>query len=259
MLSFLIMFVSLFLWAYSLPLLVFLFFVGVPIVVPLFLIGLLISSSLKLVYTKPIKTSRIRTFFNKLNYRFWFHDIDKVEIPNDNMLICSHPHNVFCLSILLSVHFTPGSTTLFVVAPLVFHIPFLGVLAAHLGCIPASKDSILEGLKTSSVILVPGGVPEIITLERDEMYTSRYGMFKIDAPILPVVSLTKHYYLPPIPFYDLRMFIAKKYHVPVVFPWVFGYYGTWLPKRLPIRMKVLKVKKRNRLQYFQEIKNAMYR
>ena len=259
MLSFLLLFVSLFIWAYSIPLILFLLCFGVPVVLPMFLIGGILTYCLQLIYRKPITKSWVRTVFNRLDYSFWFYEIDKVCVPNDrNYLICSHPHNIFCLGILLSVHFTPKSRTLIAVAPLVFHIPLLGFLAAHLGCIPSSKTSIMEALKVSSVIIVPGGVPEILTFERNEIFTDRYGMFKLNAPILPVVTLTKHYYLLPAPLFELRMFIAKRYKIPIVFPWVFGYYGTWLPKRLPIRMKVLDVKERSRIEYFQEIKNSMY-
>lgn len=259
MLSFLLMFVSLFVWAYSIPILLLLILFGAPVVLPSFLVGVLATSWLQLVYKEPIITSSIRTFFNNLDYTFWFHSIDRVKIPTtEHHLICSHPHNIFSLGILLSVHFTPNSKTVIAVAPVVFHIPFLGFFAAHLGCIPSSKESIMSALKTTSVILIPGGVPEIVCYEQDILFTERYGMFKLGSPILPVVTTSRHYYVPCAPLYDLRLFIARRYNIPIVFPWIFGYYGTWLPKRIPIRVKVLAVEERTRKDYFQEIKDAMY-
>lgn len=259
MLSILLMFISLFVWAYSIPIILFLVLFGVPIALPMFIFMLCVSNGLQLMYTNPIPSSKLRTFLNNVDFSPWFHNIDKVEVPEKTHLICSHPHNVFCLGALLSVHFQPNSKTLIAVAPLIFHIPFLGWVAAQAGCIPSSKQSITHALdERMSVILVPGGVPEVVCYEKKELYTSRYGFLKFDAPILPVVTLSRHYHVPESPLYDLRMFVAKRYGIPIIFPWVFGWNYTWLPKREALRVKVLEVKDRSHEEYFKSIKEAIY-
>lgn len=260
MLSILLMFTSLFIWAYSIPILIILILFGAPLAAPLFAFAFFISSSLQLIYKKPIQHSWLRSFLNNIDLTGWFGKIDRVDLPEKAHLICSHPHNIFCLGALLCIHFQPKSKTLIAVAPLIFHIPLLGWIAAQCGCIPSSKQSITNALDARmSVILVVGGVPEVVTYERDEIYTNRHKFLQFDAPILPVITTSKHYYVPKAPFYDLRMFIAENYRVPIIFPWVFGWMGTWLPDRKPITVKVLEVKK-NRVheEYFNEIKETIY-
>ena len=260
MLSILLMFTSLFVWAYSIPLICIFVALGFPIALPIFATVLFISTSLQLLYEKPITTSRVRTLLNNLDFVQWFGQIDRVPIPEKAHLITSHPHNVFCLGALLCIHFQPKSKTLIAVAPLIFHIPLLGWVAAQVGCIPSSKQSITEALdQRMSVILVPGGVLEVISYERGEIYTNRYGFLKFDAPILPVVTTSKHYHVPEAPLYDLRMLLAKRYSVPIIFPWVFGWKGTWLPRREPLKVKVLKVEDRTHERYFKEIKESIYK
>ncbi len=259
MLSILLMFSSLFVWAYSIPLIFLFILFGFPIAMPLFATALFISTSLQLLYEKPIATSKIRTYLNNLDFSNWFGKIDRVELPEKAHLITSHPHNIFCLGALLSVHFQPNSQTLIAVAPLLFHIPLLGWVAAQVGCIPSSKQSITNALNDRmSVILVVGGVPEVVSYERNEIYTDRHQFLKFDAPILPVVTTSTHYYVPRAPLYDLRMFIAKQYRIPIIYPWIFGWMGTWLPERKPVRVKVLEVKDRTHEEYFKEIKETIY-
>jgi hypothetical protein len=253
------MFTSLFVWAYSIPIVFIMLIFGAPIAIPLFACALFISTSLQLIYKEPISVSIIRTIMNNINLSYWFGKIDHVELPEKAHLICSHPHNVFCLGALLSVHFQPKSKTLIAVAPLIFHIPLLGWIAAQCGCIPSSKQSITNALDSRlSVILVVGGVPEVVSYERNELYTNRHQFLKFDYPILPVVTTSKHYYVPQAPLYDLRMFVAENYSVPIIFPWVFGWRNTWLPERKPVTVKVLEVKKRTEEEYFKEIKETIY-
>lgn len=259
MLSILLMFVSLFIWAYSIPLIFILMVIGLPIAFPIFFTAVFISSSLQLFYKNPICVSKLRTFVNHLDFTYWFGSIDRVKVPEEAHLIASHPHNIFCLGALLCVHFQPRSKTLIAVAPLIFHIPLLGWVAAQLGCIPANRDSISNALSANmSVILVPGGVPEVVSYEKDKIYTNRHGFLSFDAPVLPVVTTSKHYYVPEAPLYDLRMFIAQQYSVPIIFPWIFGWKNTWLPKREALTVKVLEVKDRTQKSYFEEIKNTIY-
>ena len=253
------MFTSLFVWAYSIPILILLICFGAPIAIPIFSTALFISTSLQLIYKKPIVTSAIREYMNEIDLTDWFGNIDRVPLPEKAHLICSHPHNVFCLGALLSIHFQPNSKTLIAVAPLIFHIPIVGWIAAQVGCIPSSKQSITHALDARmSVILVVGGVPEVVSYERNEIYTDRHQFLKFDAPILPVVTTSKHYVVPRAPLYDLRLFIAKRYSVPIIYPWVFGWMCTWLPDRKPVTVKVLEVKERTHEEYFKEIKEHIY-
>ena len=97
MLSILLMFSSLFVWAYSIPLICLFVLFGFPIAMPLFATALFISTSLQLLYEKPIPTSKIRTYLNNLDFSNWFGKIDRVELPEKTHLITSHPHNIFCL------------------------------------------------------------------------------------------------------------------------------------------------------------------
>jgi len=248
----------LFLWAYSIPLLLVLVAMGSPFALLFLAMGAGLS---KLRDDQPICTSRLRTWFNHIPWHQWFDEASTVTIPGDrHYLIASHPHQLFCLGALICVHFRPKSRTLFAVAPLIFHVPFIGWLAAHLGCVPADKGSLQAALKVSSVLLVPGGVPEVVMFERGEMYTERYGMFRLGVPILPLVTTSQHYYVPKAPLYRLRLLIAKTFRVPIIFPWVFGWYGTWLPKRHALVVKQLEVSENvQREEYYKKIENAMYK
>lgn len=200
----------------------------------------MVSYFLNIWYKTPVITSSLRTFFNSLPFDLWFESVSEVNIPTDrHYLICSHPHGIFCLGPLLTVHFKRESKTLFAVAPIVFKIPLIGWICGELGCIPCDKDSIKRGLKISSVILVPGGVPEIVMHERNELYTRRWGMFTFKVPIIPLITLSRHYYLPKSPLYELRLFIARKFNIPVTFPYLFGWKNTWLPMRNRLEVKML--------------------
>ena len=117
-------------------------------------------------------------------------------------------------------------------------IPVVGTVAVMLGCIPATKKSILNALKKHSVILVPGGVPELVT---GELYTRRFGFLKLGVPILPVVCKSEFYTVLDIGFKDIRIHIAKEYGIPIMFPWIFGWYNTWIPRRVPIKLSVLDI------------------
>eukprot|EP00942_MAST-04A_sp_MAST-4A-sp1_P014779 g14779.t1 len=202
----------------------------------------LISHVLNILYSAPVKESSFRSFFNKIPFTLWFDSVSDVKIPTDKKyLVCSHPHGILCLGPLITVHFKPNSSTLFAVAPIVFKIPVVGWICGELGCIPCTKESIAEGLKISSVILVPGGVPEIVMFERGEIFTKRRGMFTFGVPIIPLVTSSKHYFLPQSPLYELRVFVARKLGIPITFPYIFGWYNSWLPKRNKLEVKMLDV------------------
>lgn len=218
-------------------------------------------SVMYLLKDELVADGTIRRIVNNIPYHLWFGKIDTMEILSTPHLICSHPHGVLCTGILFSVHFRPGSTTLFAVSKWLFTIPLIGWLAHRLGCIPATYEHIETALKTNSVILVPGGVPELIT---GKPYTKRYGFLKIakraNVIIKPVTTRQSYFNLIPCPFEKVRMYIAIKYGFPIMFP-VLGWYGSWLPKRNPIDMvfhngfKVNDLSlEENRVRYYTEMR-----
>ena len=229
--------VCIFLWLYLLPILL----IGTIICIPIFIVitPILMTISLSVMYLlkdELVPDGSIRRIVNNIPYHLWFGEIDTMETLPTPHLICSHPHGVLCTGILFSVHFRPGSTTLFAVSKWLFTIPLIGWLAHHLGCIPATYEHIEKALQTHSVILVPGGVPELIT---GKSYTKRYGFLKIakktNAMIKPVTTTNTYFDLIPCPLEGLRMYLAIHYGFPIMFP-VLGWYGSWLPKRNPIKM-----------------------
>ena len=226
----------LFLWIFSLPLLM----IGVLALVPFCLVLAPISifiTTIVYFYMHPIQESRIREVFASAPVEYWFGRVE-VDIPKGNYLICCHPHGIICTVALFGIHFRPKSKTLIAVAPIVFAVPVIGWLAKHLGAIPATHFAIKKGLEHTSVILMPGGVPEIVTYEKNDHYIQRWGFLKCardtGCKILRITTNRRYYSSLLLPLYDFRLFIATKFNIPLVFPWVFGWYGTWIPKPLPI-------------------------
>lgn len=226
----------LFLWLFSLPILM----IGVACLVPFCIVFAPISFAITLVVyycVRPTNESSLREVLSAAPMEYWFGKID-VNIPDGNYLICCHPHGVICTVALFGIHFQPKSKTLVAVAPLLFAVPIVGWVAKHLGAIPATYKEITNALEYTSVILMPGGVPEIVTYERQLPYTHRWGFLKCARDtkrrILRIQSSTRYYDTVSLPLYEVRLFIAKRYNVPVVFPWVFGWRGTWIPKPLNI-------------------------
>ena len=232
--------VAIFIWIYLLPIL----FVGTFLCIPFFVLVTppLMIISLTVMYLfkdEIIPEGSIRKLVNHLPYHQWFGRIcDVPDISNTRKLICSHPHGIICTSVLFSIHFRPKSTTVFAVSKWLFTVPFVGWLARHVGCIPATYKDIEAALQKTSVILVPGGVPELVT---GKLYTKRYGFLKIahkiKVPIMPCTSSTKYYHILACPFESMRLYIAEKIDLPLMFP-AFGWYGTWLPNRSSIQMNV---------------------
>lgn len=234
--------IAIFIWIYLLPIL----FIGTLFCIPFFLVvtpPLLIISFTFMYFLKDeiIPEGYIRNCVNNIPYHLWFGTIDRIPTLSTPHLICSHPHGILCTGILISTHFRPNSTTVFAVSKWLFTVPFVGWLARHLGCIPATYDNIEKALLTQSVILVPGGVPELVT---GVSYTHRYGFLKIahkmNVHILPVVTNTTFFDIIPCPFKEFRKYIAIHIGLPLMFP-VIGWNYTWIPKPLPIRLNIGKI------------------
>lgn len=237
--AFLTWLIAILLWVYLCPVLI----VGTLVCLPYFLVvtPIMLGVSLLTVYLwhdTIIPTGALRDLVNTMPYTAWFGAIDTVPVPSRPHLITSHPHGFLCTGILFSTHFRPGSRTVFAVSPWIFAIPVVGWVAHHLGCIPANEGSIRRALKSHSVILVPGGVPELVAQAH---YTRRHGFLRIaqaaNVSILPVVTRSVHFVGVAAPWLSTRQWVAKTYGVPLMIP-MLGWYGTWLPRRVPIRLDI---------------------
>lgn len=229
--------IAIFIWLYFLPILL----IGTLICMPFFIfitpIVMTITCTIAyLLKDEMITKGQIRNIVNNIPYHLWFGEIDVINTPESPTLICSHPHGILCTGILFSTHFRPASNTLFAVSKWLFYIPLIGWLAKQLGCIPATYEHIEKALDTHSVILVPGGVPELIS---SKPYVNRHGFLKIakrkKIPILPIIISQTFYDMIPCPAEKIRIYIANQFGLPIMFP-VIGWYGTWLPKRKPIKL-----------------------
>jgi 1-acyl-sn-glycerol-3-phosphate acyltransferase len=138
-------------------------------------------------------------------------------------------------------HFSPGSRTVFAVAPILFYIPIMGWVAKQLGLIPASNQMIMKALTLTSVIIVVGGVPELVGQEQRQLYIDkRFGFARIAVECkVPIVAVWVNgefdtFSLLPLPFLNWRMDLSNKLGFAIIFPWVFGWRGLWLPRRVPL-------------------------
>lgn len=228
--------ILIFMWIFLLPIFVVGFFLSIPFFVVALPVSLAIGAGIYISFDH-IKESSLREIISSAPFEVWFGEIE-VPIPAGNHLICCHPHGMICTMAIFGIHFQPKSKTLIAVAPVVFAVPVIGWIAKHLGAIPATHQDIQRALQHTSVILLPGGVPEIITTEKGLEYKHRWGFLKFGTSVVSVRGTETYYDIIPLPLYDLRLFIAKRYNIPIVFPWIFGWYGTWIPKPNPIKPTV---------------------
>ena len=240
--------IAIFIWIYLIPILI----VGFVLCIPFFLIispvlVFITATILYLLKDEIFTGSSIRQLIANMPYTLWFGNIDKINLPKQPALITSHPHGFLCTGIIVSTHFAPDSNTILAVSPWIFTIPIVGWMAKHVGCIPATEKQMLNALKKSSVIIVPGGVPELVS---HEMYTRRHGFIRIaqkaNVPILPIITQTTFYDHISLPFRSWRVYIAKQYGIPLMVP-PLGWCWTWIPKPKPVEMK--------QLDLFQDISN----
>jgi len=233
---------TIFIWIWSLPLLILCTLFLMPLAICFLPISIFISIYIKNYY--PVTTqSRLRTLVSSLQLNEWFPcNIIKIR---QQMLISVHPHGLLCCGALAGIHFTPGSTTILCVAPSLFYIPILGWTLHLLGCIPANYNSMLHVLKQGhSLICVPGGVPEIVMAEmgKDSCLYPRYGFLNlakiVNVPILSVFvkGECSTFTFFRLPFLKQRTFLSWWLNIPLVFPYFFGHWGMWIPKRVPLKL-----------------------
>lgn len=240
----LLMAIIIFFWIWSLPLLILAVVFSIPSA--LFLLPLSITLSCTLQYWHHgtiMPTSWLRRQMNIIPWNQWF-PCKQIQITSTS-IVAVHPHGLLCCGALAGIHFTPGSKTVFCVAPVLFYVPLVGWVLRLIGCIPADYDIMLNTLERDhSVIVVPGGVPEIALAETgdDRRRFERHGFLKLAQKAqVRVLSVFVHnecklFDMVKMPFLRQRVALSYYLNVPVVFPVFCGYYGTWLPKRIPLNL-----------------------
>lgn len=225
-------------WIWSLPILCVAAFFMMPMAMLTLFVLVVVGSYLQ--YTsdgRPIHDHWIRKYVSNIPWYEWF---PCNQLTIDSGLIAVHPHGILCCGTLAGIHFVKGSKTCMCIAPIVFYIPVIGILARYLGCIPATRLSMLTALRKGlPVIVVPGGVPEIVLAETgdDTRRFKRYGFLKIARDVRCKLSMVfvrgecSLYRLCRGPFLEWRAWISWRLNIPFVMPIMLGWYGTWLPKR----------------------------
>ena len=232
--------VVIFIWIWSLPLLILSSLLLTPVALVLLPISFVISMWVQ--RRCPVTTtSSLRRFVSSMQLHQWF-PCNTVPIPRQ-VVVAVHPHGLLCCGALVGIHFVPGSTTLICVAPSLFYIPVLGWCLPLLGCIPANYAAMQAVLRQGhSLLVVPGGVPELVLAEtaNDCALYPRYGFLRLARVVgVPVMSVfvkgeCATYSFIRLPLLQWRVGLSWFSNIPLVFPLFRGYYWTWLPKRTPL-------------------------
>ena len=232
-----------FCWIWSLPLLIIGALFAMPFVAAIFITCILISCYLQYVNDNKIIINHwLRTLMCTIPWAEWF---PCNTLKFNHGVIAVHPHGVLCCGALAGIHFVPGSTTCLCIAPIVFYIPIIGWIVRLLGCIPADKSIMIQALhKKYPLLVVPGGVPEIVMAERgdDEMRFKRHGFLRIANQTKQPVHIVyakgecATFKMFKMPLFHVRIWLAWKLNIPCVFPVMLGWFGSWIPKRTPISL-----------------------
>ena len=236
-----VMFVTIFIWVFSLPLLFLTSVFWLPLGSALITGCVAFSMWVQWHHQDDIVVeSTWRDMIACLKLRQWFesytvHWKGESFIP-PNSLIVAHPHGILCCGMLI-YHFE-NKHTVMAVAPILFYVPIFGWLARSWGLIPATDFMIRKALKEGhSVILYIGGVEELIaTCERQLYIQPRWGYLKIinDLKINVISVWVKGEYdtfmSPPLPLLELRQRLVKYVKVGIMFPWIFGWNSIWMPR-----------------------------
>ena len=256
----LIVFITIFVWIFSLPLLAVMTFFFAPILVPFTIVSFIFS-----VYTinlEPCTHSFLRDFLASFQLHNWF-PCNTIQFKQQRV-VSIHPHGLLSCGALAGVHFVKGSETIFCVAPILYFVPLLGHSLNLLGCIPATRKSMKNVLvKGYSLIVVPGGVPELVLSETNsdlELYP-RFGFLKLaSANSVHVLSVfvngeTNLYNMIQLPFLRKRVQLSWFFNIPFMFPLISGFYGTWMPKRSKLVLrKYLHMQNTTRSEYTHKLK-----
>jgi hypothetical protein len=238
----LIVFITIFIWIFSLPIMVILSFFFLPFILPFSVLSFLLS--LYIINLKPCSQSLLRDLLTGFHLDYWF-PCNRITVARTTV-IAVHPHGLLACGALAGIHFVSGSETLFCVAPVLYFVPLLGHCLNLLGCIPATRVSMeLALVQGHSLIVVPGGVPELVLSEtnNDTEFYQRFGFLKLAEKFkLPVLSVfvkgeTATYNMIQLPCLRNRVKLSWLLNIPFMFPLISGYFGTWIPKRVQLELR----------------------
>lgn len=262
----LLMAILTFFWIWSLPLLCVAFMLGMPTALFALPVSVVISLVLQyLQHGRIMPNTLARQWFSRIPWHEWFPC--NTLRARKTSVIAVHPHGLLCCGAIAGIHFVQGATTVFCVAPLLFYVPLIGWLLRLLGFIPAHYDIMLRALQRGhSVIVVPGGVPELVMAETgdDTCLFERHGFLRLASEArVPVLSVfvkgeCATYAMVRAPLLHWRVWLSWKSNVPLVVPLFLGYYGTWMPKRTPLKLRVVRNPARERRQYRQNLKRLIH-
>lgn len=253
--AFALMFVVIFIWIFTLPLLFLTSIIWLPLGALLIISLTTISFLVQLHHAENITVNGVtRKLVANVPLESWFKGYEVAD-SNPTGFIIAHPHGILCCGMVV-YHFRKRTDTVFAVAPILFYIPVFGWLARDLGLIPASDFMIRKALKEGhTVIMYVGGVEELIAHEKRELYIEkRWGYLKIirDLKCKVTCAWTKGefdtFFLPPMPMLRLRQRVAKILGFGIIFPWVFGWNSIWVPRRIPLKVSFFTLQQTNSLR-----------
>ena len=215
------------------------------------------------------KNSLLRTALSSIPWHQWFRTDCLNYKYSKNTSLFVHPHGLMCLGTLSLIHFVPGSNTILAVSPFLFYIPFFGWLLPWAGVVPATKRGIVLVMQSdSNLLILPGGVPEIICGERGVQtffLRQRMGIFKLafahKQTVLPIVikNEEKMYNLISLPCKIQRLFLSWSCNIPLCFPWFGGIWGSFIPHRVHLEVKVAEAVRGSAASSFLPFKNLYMR
>jgi hypothetical protein len=110
-----------------------------------------------------------------------------------------------------------------------------------------------------SVIVVPGGVPEIVLSELGDdtkwFIEKRRGFLRLAkeaaVPILIVcvVGECATYYRVKAPCLRERVYMSWRTNIPWTTPIFFGWYGSWIPKRVRLELRTVRMVVADKSEY----------
>ena len=230
-----------------------------PVILPSAAVSFLLS--IYVINLEPCTHSFLRDFITGFQLFNWF-PCNTIQLKQQRV-VAIRPHGLLSCGALAGVHFVKGSETIFCVAPILYFVPLLGHSLNLLGCIPATRKSMKNVLiKGYSLIVVPGGVPELVLSETNsdlELYP-RFGFLKLaSANSVHVLSVfvggeTKLYNIIQLPCLQNRVKLSWFFNIPFMFPLISGFYGTLLPKQKKLILrKYLHMQNTTRLEYTKQL------
>jgi len=232
-----------FCWIWSLPLLIIGSICMMPAAIVIFFICMVISCYLQYVNDgKIIYNHWARKMVSSIPWSEWF-PCNTLSFKKG--IVTTHPHGILCCGTLAGIHFVPKSNTCMCIAPIVFYIPIIGWVVRLLGCIPADRHNMINAIRAGHPLLVvPGGVPEIVMAELgdDTIRFKRHGFLSIAKTTKAMIHIVyvkgecNTFKMFKGPLHAFRVWLSWKLNIPLVFPVMLGWYGSWIPKKVPLHL-----------------------